>query len=187
MPKRTLRQSLLARRKALTVAERDAAGTVIQRTLVGSVAFARARVIALYAAINNEVPTDEVFRVAREQGKEVLFPEVDGDTLVFRSVADVADLSRGAFGIREPSSCCPLRLPEDADLIVVPAVAFSRDGQRIGYGKGYYDRALHRLEGSGRLVGFCYEFQLVDAIVGEPHDVRMDTIITEGQVLFPRN
>ena len=171
----------------MAVAERDAAGIVIQRTLIVSVAFARARVIALYAAINNEVPTDEVFRVAREQGKEVLFPAVAGDTLVFRRVADVSDLSQGAFGIQEPLSGCPLRIPEDADLIVVPAVAFSRDGHRIGYGRGYYDRALHRLEGSGRLVGFCYEFQLVDAIVGAPHDVRMDTIITEGQVLFPRN
>jgi 5-formyltetrahydrofolate cyclo-ligase len=187
MPKRSLRRELLTRRKAMTAGERDAAAGMIQRALVGSATFARARVIALYAPINNEVATDEVFRAAREQGKVVLYPAVDGDTLVFRSVAEAADLARGAFGIPEPTSGCPLRNPEDADLIIVPAVAFARDGQRIGYGKGYYDRTLHRLEGSGRLVGFCYEFQLVDAIIGEPHDVRMDIIITEGQVLFPRN
>jgi 5-formyltetrahydrofolate cyclo-ligase len=74
-------------------------------------------------------------------------------------------------------------LPQNADLIVVPGIAFDVMGRRIGYGKGYYDRALHDLEGEGKLVGFCYDFQLVDEIIGEPHDVTMDMIITDKRVV----
>jgi 5-formyltetrahydrofolate cyclo-ligase len=66
---------------------------------------------------------------------------------------------------------------------VVPGVAFDRSGRRIGYGKGYYDKTLHVLEGSGRLVAFCYDFQLFEEIVGEPHDVTMDIIVTETTVV----
>jgi 5-formyltetrahydrofolate cyclo-ligase len=61
------------------------------------------------------------------------------------------------------------------------------NGRRIGYGKGYYDRTLHHLEGTGRLIGFSFEFQLVDEIVGEPHDVALDLIITERRMLPVRS
>ncbi|HEY6838749.1 MAG TPA: 5-formyltetrahydrofolate cyclo-ligase, partial [Geobacteraceae bacterium] len=185
MPKRTLRQQLLARRKELGLAERKAAAHVIQQTFVGSREFAAARIIALYAAIHNEVETGEVFEAALAQGKTVLFPLVCGDNLDFRRVSAHEELRRGAYGIPEPEEGTLSCRPEEADLLVVPAVAFSVHGQRIGYGKGYYDRALHALEGSGKLVGFCYDFQLVDEIVGEPHDVRMDMIITEQRVVCP--
>ena len=71
--------------------------------------------------------------------------------------------------------------------IVIPGIAFDMTGKRIGYGKGYYDRTLHHLEGEGKLVGFCYDFQLVDAIAGEPHDVLMDLLITDKRVIRPRD
>jgi len=74
---------------------------------------------------------------------------------------------------------------EDADIFVVPGIAFDLQGHRIGYGKGYYDKALHRLEGQGKLVGLCYDFQLVDRIAGEPHDVKMDLILSEKRVVRP--
>lgn len=187
MPKRTLRQQLLARRKALGTAERRAADQVIQQALIGSREFAAARTIAIYAAIHNEVETGEVLAAALAQGKEVFFPAVCGDALVFRRVSAPEELGRGAYGIPEPGEGSPACTPAEVDLLVIPAVAFSVDGQRIGYGKGYYDRALHSLEGSGRLVGLCYDFQLVDEIAGEPHDVRMDIIITEQRMLYPRD
>jgi 5-formyltetrahydrofolate cyclo-ligase len=103
-----------------------------------------------------------------------------------RRVSGQGDLVRGAFGIFEPARECPVHPAEEADIIVIPGIAFDTEGRRIGYGKGYYDKALHHLEGKGRLVGFCYDFQLVDRIAGEPHDVLMDMIITERRVIRTR-
>ena len=99
----------------------------------------------------------------------------------FRRVSGLDELVPGRYGIPEPVG--EVWDPVRADVIVVPGVAFDLSGHRIGYGKGYYDKALHRLEGLGRLVGFCYDFQLVEEIVGEPHDVTMDFIVTELRVV----
>ena len=186
MPKHTLRREMLARRRALAPADREAADRIIQRALITSPAFEASRVVALYAPIHNEVATEEIFRAALSLGKEVLFPAVHGDSLVFRRVTARHELHAGAYGIPEPTSDCPVRDPRAADLLVIPAVAFDLSGQRLGYGKGYYDRTLHLLEGSGRLMGIIYDFQLVEAIAGEPHDVRVDVIITEKRVHSPR-
>ncbi len=187
MPKKSIRQLLLARRRALPPAEASAAGSLIQRTLIATREFAEARLVALYAPIHNEVETEEVAHAALAAGKQVLFPAVSGNRLDFRQVADPRQqLHKGAYGILEPDATSPARLPEEAGLVIVPGVAFDVNGRRIGYGKGYYDQALHHLEGKGRLVAFCYDFQIVAEIPAEPHDVRMDMIITELRVIRPR-
>jgi 5-formyltetrahydrofolate cyclo-ligase len=186
MPKGTLRQQMLARRAALDPAESSAASLSIQQRLIVSAGFASARAIALYAAIRNEVGTAMLLSVALATGKEVLFPSVCGDDLLFRTINDPGQLRRGSFGIPEPDPGCPCRELNSIDLFVIPAVAFALDGQRVGYGKGYYDKALHPLEGSGKLVGICYDFQLVATLPAEPHDIRMDLIITETRVVRPQ-
>ncbi len=149
-------------------------------------AFAKARVVALYAPIHNEVNTVEVMQAALASTKIVLFPVVCHRSLEFRRITNPSVLRRGAFNILEPDETCPVHSPEEADLIVVPGVSFDVSGRRIGYGKGYYDNALHQLEGKGRFVGFCYDFQLVDEIADEPHDVKMDMIITERRTISLR-
>ena len=181
MPKRALRAATLARRRDLTPQQVSAQSLSLQRRFLELPEFGRANVLALYAPIHHEVDTAAVASGAFAAGKTVLFPAVEGHDLEFRRVAGLNELVPGSFGIPEPTgeSCNP----ENADLIVVPGVAFDHFGRRIGYGKGFYDRALHRLEGGGRLVGFCYEFQLFEEIVGEPHDVTMDLIVTELRVV----
>jgi 5-formyltetrahydrofolate cyclo-ligase len=183
MPKRALRQTMLARRKGLSPAESRSASLRVQIAFIATTEFAGAGTIALYAPIHNEVDTSQVMLEALKSSKVLLFPSVSGNGLEFRSVSGPGDLREGAFGILEPTPECPLHSPEEADLIVVPGIAFDTEGRRIGYGKGYYDKALHRLEGKGRIVGFCYDFQLVDRISGESHDVLMDMIITERRVI----
>jgi 5-formyltetrahydrofolate cyclo-ligase len=185
MPKKSLRQPMLARRRALAETEARSAGLLAQQALIASREFAEARVVGLYAPVHNEVETAEVMRAALAAAKLVLFPAVCSGGLEFRRIYDPCMLRRGAFSIPEPDATCPVHSPAEADLIVIPGVAFDLSGRRIGYGKGYYDRALHQLEGKGRLVGFCYDFQLVGEIPGEPHDVRMDLIITERRVIRP--
>lgn len=187
MPKKSLRRQMLEKRKSLSPREGEQAGLLVQRAFLASAEFAGAQVLALYAPIQREVGTEKVALAALSAGKAVLYPAVSGDSLVFRRVADVAELRKGAFGIGEPDAANEPFVPSAADVIVIPGVAFDLKGHRIGYGKGYYDRALHTLEGKGRLVGFCYEFQLVDEIAGEPHDVRVDKIITEKRIIRCRD
>ncbi|SNB46338.1 5-formyltetrahydrofolate cyclo-ligase [Geobacter sp. DSM 9736] len=187
MPKTDIRRRMLAQRAAFPLSAIKDASRRIQRTFITCDLFIQARSIALYAPIRNEVETGEVLAAALKMGKTVLFPSVAPEGLLFRTVETVHHLCPGAYGISEPTAERGIVDPEAADIIVVPGVAFDRSGRRIGYGKGYFDRALHRLEGSGRLVGFCFDFQLVDEIAGEPHDVQMDMIITERQiVVLPR-
>ncbi len=177
---------MLGLRKALSAAEAEAMSRVIQRTFMASREFAEAKIIALYAAVHNEVDTTKVLMQAIAGGTLVLLPAVRGDELHFRQISGLASLRRGTFGILEPDSSCPVRVPQEADVIVVPGVAFDLAGRRIGYGKGFYDRLLHTLEGTGKLVGFSYELQLVEDISAEPHDVNMDMIVTEKRVVRPR-
>jgi len=181
MPKRALRAATLARRRELTPEQVSAHSLELQRRFLALPEYHRARVIALYSPIQHEAQTTLVAHEALSAGKSLLYPAVEGEDIQFRRVASLSELVPGRFGILEPTGE-PCR-PCDADLIVVPGVAFDMFGRRIGYGKGYYDRSLHLLEGSGKLVAFCYDFQLSEAIVGEPHDVTMDLIVTELRVV----
>lgn len=187
MPKQRLRQAILAKRKDLSAMEVRATSLMVQQAFIASAEFAGAEVLALYAPIHNEVDTAEVFAKAVTALKTVLYPAVSGEGLLFRRVSAPDGLRKGAFGIPEPDASCELYDPREADLVVIPGVVFDVKGKRIGYGKGYYDKTLHSLEGRGRLVGFCYEFQLVDDITDEPHDVKMDLLITEKRVIRPRD
>jgi len=181
MPKRTLRAATLAMRRGLTQQQTACQGLALQQRFLDLPEFQRAKVLALYAPIHQEVETQAVATAALSAGKTLLYPAVHGDDLNFCRVGALSELRPGRYGIPEPAgeSCNP----GEADVIVVPGVAFDHCGRRIGYGKGYYDRALHRLEGSGKLVAFCYDFQLYQEIVGEPHDVTMDLIVTELRVV----
>jgi 5-formyltetrahydrofolate cyclo-ligase len=187
MPKNTLRQLLLARRKALTVTEVGTASRAIQERFLASGEFGASLILALYAPIHNEVQTDRVLSAALDAAKNVLYPVVNGESLEFRRVSSPGELQKGAFGIFEPPVTCAVVNPGVVDYIVIPGVGFDLHGKRIGYGKGFYDKALHSLEGKGKLVGFCYDFQLVDEIMDEPHDVKLDIIITEKRVVYPRD
>jgi 5-formyltetrahydrofolate cyclo-ligase len=187
MPKNTLRQILLARRKSLTAAEIGTASRAIQERFLASGEFGSSAILALYVPIHNEVETGRVFSAALDAAKIVLYPVVNGESLEFRRVKSHKELQTGAFGIPEPLASCAVISPRLADFIVIPGVGFDLQGKRIGYGKGFYDKALHSLEGEGKLVGFCYDFQLVDEIVHEPHDVKLDLIITEKRVVYPRD
>ena len=183
MPKQGLRKAILARRRSLSVAEASSASRLVQQAFIASGEFVKARVVAIYAPIHNEVDTAEVMHAALASAKVLLLPAVCNDGLELRRISGPEELCKGAFGIPEPAAQCPVHSHGEADLFVIPGIAFDMSGRRIGYGKGYYDRTLHDQEGKGKLVGFCYDFQLLERIAGEPHDVRMDIIITERRVI----
>jgi 5-formyltetrahydrofolate cyclo-ligase len=183
MPKKSVRRTMLTHRRSLTAAQFRSASILIQDALMETDEYRRARFLALYAPIHNEVDTAKVAAAALASAKRVAYPVVVGHGLVFREVEELSSLHTGAFGILEPCPDCRVFEPEDVDMFILPGVAFDLTGHRIGYGKGYYDKTLHRFEGQGRFVGLCYDFQLIEAIAGESHDVRMDMVITEKRII----
>ncbi len=176
---------MLTHRRSLTETQSRQASILIQNALLQTDEYKRASVLALYAPICNEVDTARVAADALASGKRIAFPVVVEHGLIFREVKELSSLGKGSFGILEPCPTCMVFNPEEVDIFILPGVAFDLQGHRIGYGKGYYDKTLHRLEGRGRFIGFCHDFQLIDTIAGEPHDVRVDMIITEKRIIRP--
>ena len=188
MPKHSLRSQLLAQRRALNHDSCHASSRAAQLKLLSLDEYARAECIALYAPAHNETDTGLILSAAFQAGKRVLYPAVCGHQMVFRRVERVEALQEGAFGILEP---CPTGIDhqaDEADLIVVPGVAFDLSGHRIGYGKGFYDRFLQHLGCTAHLIGLCHDFQLIDgAIPVDLHDIPMEIIVSDKRIIrIPR-
>ncbi len=181
MPKKSIRDRMLAQRKHLAAETCFALSLHIQQNLLAAPEFEAARSVALYSPVYNEVFTEEVFRAARLAGKRVAYPRVQGASLEFVEVSDLGELEPGAFGVLEPAGGATVGVNE-LDLLVVPGVAFDADGFRLGYGKGFYDRVLHGCPERGILVGLCFQFQLTPSLPAESHDIGMDMLITEEHV-----
>lgn len=186
MPKQVFRDSLLAQRLQLSVEQGHHLSRSAQAHLVLSTQFKEAACIALYSPTRGEVDTGLLFSAARQAKKRVCYPRVVGERMVFAEVDDLASLAKGTFGLLEPQEGCGFPVTE-LDLMVVPGVAFDRTGHRLGYGKGFYDRELHSVGFSGVLIGLCFEFQLVDRLPSEAHDVPVDYLVTEQGLFSPLN
>lgn len=145
-------------------------------------AFRAATTVLLYYSLADEVDTHEFIRKWSGE-KRILLPVVVGDELELRVYTGTDAMTTGAYGIEEPTGE-PFTDYASIDFIVVPAVAFDRKGNRLGRGKGYYDRLLPRIP-SAYKAGICFPFQLVEEVPVEPFDICMDTVIT-GENIFGR-
>lgn len=183
MSKAMLRASMLAHRRRLDETEQAAYGREIQNTFLGLAVYQQATTIALYLPVNGEVPTETIVHHAQAAGKTIYLPVIEGERIVLQQFLHPEDLKPGKFGILEPSAGGLTAEPHHIDVFVIPGVVFDLAGNRGGYGKGYYDRLLHSCCPSTLLVGFCYDFQVVEKIAAEPHDVRMNMVITERRVI----
>ncbi|MDY6850188.1 MAG: 5-formyltetrahydrofolate cyclo-ligase [Thermodesulfobacteriota bacterium] len=179
MPKTTIREALLRQRRRLPADQCMSLSLDIQSYLMALDLFREAGTLALYSPVQNEVYTEALFAEARQQEKRVVYPRVCGDDLEFIEVVSRSDLVHGCFGVLEPGAGLRVDVGE-IDLLVVPGVAFDQVGHRLGYGKGFYDRALRAAPPSCRLVGLCFDFQRVPALPSEAHDVRMHAVVTEA-------
>lgn len=139
-------------------------------------AFRAATTVLLYHSLKDEVDTHEFIRNWSRE-KRILLPVVVGDDLELRLYTGPEDLKPGAYDIEEPTGELFTDYA-DIDFIAVPGVAFDRNGNRLGRGKGYYDRLLPRIP-SAYKAGICFPFQLVEEVPAEPFDIRMDEIITQ--------
>ena len=182
--KRRLRQQMSRLRKDVTPADSARAGRAAASALMDLELARRAARIALYAALPYELPTRPLFDAVVERTGAVLLPRTaDPLGLEFFAVARWEDLRPGTFGVSEPRNDGTAVRLMPGDLVVVPGVAFDEDGYRLGHGKGYYDRAFAaELGDAPTLVGFGYEFQIVDAVPHDHRDRQMDAIVTDRKV-----
>jgi 5-formyltetrahydrofolate cyclo-ligase len=140
----------------------------------------RADIIALYAATGSEAPTSRLADYLVEIGKTVAFPVCIGDKpLEFRKVDNIALLETGYRNIDEPGPDCPMAAP---DLIIAPMLAFDRSMHRLGQGGGHYDRTFAEYPDAPR-VGLAWSVQETGAVPVQPHDIKLDMIVTESEII----
>ncbi|MFO7536303.1 MAG: 5-formyltetrahydrofolate cyclo-ligase [Kiritimatiellia bacterium] len=180
--KAALRMDMKRRRAGLDLVAAAAASLLIQERLCALAVFREARWVACYRALPGEVDTARLFQACFAAGKAMAVPVMRPHLRAYawgRLGPDTA-MRPGPLGIPEPSD--PEWVEPDAlDLIVVPGVAFDRNGGRLGHGKGYYDRLLAEA-GRAFKAGLAFEWQLAECIPRESHDVAMDMVITEKQI-----
>ena len=143
-------------------------------------AFRQARCIACYHALSDEVQTVGFLEKWRSE-KQILLPVMNGDLLTLHPYTGNDALRKGRFGIMEPVSAAHEKPPVTPDIIIAPGIAFDRRLNRLGRGKGYYDRLLSGLPAPA--IGVCFPFQLFDAIPTGPYDRKMTCIVTEEEIV----
>ena len=179
--KNVIRAEMRTRRKAVTPEARAAAGKELSRRLIvedralGAAISAKGP-IAVYLASKEEIDLADFITAALSFGCAVFAPRWNGTDYELVRLQDFATLVKGPHGILEPPAGPAVR-PEDVRAWLVPGLAFTKDGGRLGYGGGWYDRLLCRAAKQTPKIGIAYGFQLVDELPTEPHDIRLTSVV----------
>lgn len=160
---------------------RDKKSSEIIKRLINTKEYQKSKVIALYSNISSEVETKELIKISLEN-KKVVLPKINKDnTMDFYEINCLKDLEVGAFNIKEPKvkNKKPIK-KEEIDLIIIPGICFDKNRNRIGYGKGYYDKYLSNT--NIKKIGLCYEEQITKEIKSDKTDISLDYLITEIKI-----
>lgn len=163
----------------MTEEERTVTSAKARSLLAAQPLWQKAQSVLLFAPMPGELDIWPLLLDALRAGKQVALPRFERHTksyAAFRIQDPDNDLEAGHFGIREPNTQCPKLAPGPVDLILVPGVAFDRQGHRLGRGKGYYDKLLAVMRGTR--CGVAFDQQMVNAIPVEGHDAKMDCVLT---------
>ena len=172
LDKRTLRRSVRAEIAKLSDEEKELLSARIFATIEQLEVVENATVVALYASLADE-PQSAEFVERLSLSKRVVLPRIKGDEMEFYDISE--GVSEGSFGILEPIATTPIE-PSEIDVMIVPGVAFTRSGARLGRGKGFYDKYLSRNGFRAHTIGVCYPCQVVEDIPTEEHDKTLDRV-----------
>jgi 5-formyltetrahydrofolate cyclo-ligase len=179
-----MRQTVVARRLAMDPREREAASAVIARRAIETIAKISPATVALYVAFDDESDPRPVMNWALDHDIAVALPVTVGPRkMVFRSHRPDVPLVDGGFKTLAPPASAGECIP---DLIVAPLLAFDRQGGRLGWGRGFYDRVVSDIRQSGRhvyMLGIAFSSQEVSEVPMEGHDVRLDEVATELETI----
>lgn len=180
MNKNEIRKKMLDIRNNMDEHEKQEKDNKLFINIINSSEYKESTNIFLFVSYNFEVDTHKLINYSLEHGKRIFVPKIiskkDGMKVI--EIRRFSDLKKGKYGILEPCEDECVK-PEAIDVVFVPGLAFDKDGGRLGYGAGFYDRYLKLLKKSTPKIGLCYSFQVTENVPMEEYDVRIDGIITD--------
>jgi len=175
MDKKTLRKQICEQKRAMTPEEIETASAKLGEKFLSSELYCQARTVYGYLPYNQEVRTVPMLEQALADGKRVAVPKIYGDEMKFIYLTDLTQVEKGYSGIPEPIADGPEGDDPEA-LVLMPGLAFDREGHRIGYGGGFYDKFL-AAEPNHPTLALCYEFQIVSQLPVEEFDIPVDVVL----------
>jgi 5-formyltetrahydrofolate cyclo-ligase len=179
LTKRKLRNILINRLRKQTEQQREYKSKLIEDKLLKQEEFIKAERIMFYLAFEGEVKTESMINKARGLGKEIFLPVCDTNDKALKPCILMEDsiLKKGPYQTLEPQTKIDLSI-DKLDLVIVPALAFDRDGNRLGRGKGYYDRFLKKISAHTYSIGLAFDFQILLTLPVEQNDIPVDKILS---------
>lgn len=175
MDKKTLRGMIREKKRAMTPEQIDIASQKLTELFLACEQYQNAKTLYGYFPYNQEVRTVTILEQALKDGKRVAVPKIYGDEMKFIYLDDLEKVEKGYSGIPEPVADGPEGNDPTA-LVLMPGLAFDKEGHRIGYGGGFYDKFLSK-EPNHPTVALCYDFQIVDDLPVDDYDIPVDCVI----------
>lgn len=169
---------MLAKLKSHGARDRARKSSVITKRLLSLDDFIKAKNIFVYVSKDHEVTTLDIIKTSLKLGKNVYCPIIRNDAIKAGNLEDMQNLRLGAFEVLEPQK---ITRRSKFDIVIVPGIAFDKNGSRLGHGGGYFDAFLPKV--SGRRIALAFDFQLLDKVETKSHDTSVDTIITERRLI----
>lgn len=183
--KKDIRRFVLEKRDKLEPDIKVELDKKIFSELINSEAYKNASVIFVFVSFKSEVDTHEIIKQALKDSKTICVPRINAkerEMEIFK-INSLEELKEGYYGILEPGEDCPAVNGNNIDIVLMPGAAFDRQGGRIGYGGGFYDRFLSRMNKKVDKIALAYDFQILDRVPMDEFDVRVDGIVTnEGYI-----
>lgn len=180
------RQSILRVRAALSASDITQLSESILKLAHKGLDISTCEALGGYFAANNEVSIEAIIKTRLQKKLTTTFPVISSNqSMAMVNPENLKKLSKNKFNILEPVSGNEV-LPMEHDMIIVPTVGVDKNGFRVGYGGGYYDRLLKPIlnkKNRPLIIGLVYDFQLIDDLINEEHDIKLDVVVTEKQVI----
>ena len=181
--KKEIRQKMLAKRRALSASEIDEKSRALRDQIVSLPAYQKAKRIMAYLSMKGEADLDPLIRQALADGKEIYIPVcLPEKQMEAGRLLSMDHFKKGPYGLRDLPDGYEVISPKELDLVLVPGVACTKEGIRLGMGAGYYDRYLSHVPFEKRVVTL-WDFQVIADIPFEPFDQKMAQIVTEKSVI----
>jgi 5-formyltetrahydrofolate cyclo-ligase len=183
MDKTLIRKKLRIKRNCLPQKELAPQSRLIIRKLSGLIPFKKGMTVMAYISTQSEVKTTSLINYLHKTGARVCVPWVRGNDIVPVLLTKSCRMKKDAYSIKVPVIKKTLTDIKKIDVVAAPGIGFDRNGNRIGFGKGYYDRFLKKLPSKTIKAALAFSCQLVKTIPAEKHDIKMDFIITEKEII----
>ena len=183
--KKKMREAILRQRDAMSPAARTSASRAILEKICALPQYGNAKVVLTYMGFGTEIETQPFFERVIADGKIVVLPRVDRatQTLILHSARGMSDLLTSKYGILEPGTDAPIVAISIIDFVLMPGVAFDCNGNRLGYGRGYYDKLVSTANPALARVAAGFSCQIVESVPLGPHDKKVDCVITENEII----